>query len=192
MHYSDWHIPISQDRLTLVVARKSLQAIGAQKEDVPFIVKLIENPEFSISQFFSAKFSLFHGAVNLCAHDCIHILLGRGLLPEDEAFTIGYTMGSTRQVGLSETRLFELITRYLYPQSYQFSDRDIDIFYSALKLAEAVAGEALDGVDFSGLLDDTLQQVRLKLGVNVNKIRAYYKVEKTLYPDSKASRRLLD
>ncbi|MCK5395862.1 MAG: hypothetical protein KAJ32_07710 [Gammaproteobacteria bacterium] len=187
MHYSDWFIPLSENDLTLGAARDSLKQIGAHKDDIPLIVKLIENPAFSIPGF-----TLFHGAVDLTAHDYIHIILGRGLLPEDEAFTIGYTMGSTKQIGTNEAALFALITRYLYPETYQFRDRDINIFHSALKLAEASNCVALDQVDYTQLIDDTLQQVRRKLGIIENKIRAYYQIEKTLYPDSKASRRLLD
>jgi len=187
MHYSDWFIPISENDLTLGAARDSLEQIGARKEEIPLIVKLIENPAFSIPGF-----TLFHGAVDLRAHDYIHIILGRGLLPEDEAFTIGYTMGSTKQVSTSEASLFGLITRYLYPETYQFRDRDINIFYSALKLAENSNCVSLDQVDYMPLIDNTLQQVRCKLGIEENNIRSYYQAEKTLYPDSKASRRLLD
>jgi len=187
MHYSDWFIPISENNLTLGVASESLKVIGARKKDIPLIVKLIENPKFSIPGF-----TLFHGAVDLNSHDFIHIILGRGLLPEDEAFTIGYTMGSTKQVSTREPTLFEMITRYLYPKAYRFRNRDINIFHSALKLAEASNCVALDQIDYTKLIDDTLQQVRCKLGVNENKIRVYYQTEKTLYPDSKASRRLLD
>lgn len=187
MHYSDWHIPLSENRLTLRAARDSLKQVGAQKQNIPVIVKLIENPDFSIPGF-----TLFHGAVGLDAHDSIHILLGRGLLSEDEAFTIGYTMGSTRQTGMFEARLFEVVTRHLYPQAYAFGDREIEIFYSALKLAETSDCEALDQVDYTPLLDDTLEQARRKLGINKHRIGAYYRTEKILYPDSKASRRLLD
>jgi hypothetical protein len=113
MHYSDWHIPLSENRLTLRTARDSLEQVGAQKQDIPLIIKLIENTGFSIPGF-----TLFHGAVDLDAHDNIHILPGRGLLPEDEAFTIGYTMGSTRQTGMFEARLFEVVTRHLYPPAF--------------------------------------------------------------------------
>ncbi len=186
MHYSDWHIPLSENSLTLGVARASLDEVGARQENIPLIVKLVENPDYCIPGF-----TLFHGAVDLKAHDYIHILLGRGLLPADEAFVIGYTMGSTKQVGSVETTLLELITRYIYPQTYQFRDRDINIFYSALKLAETSNCAALDQVDYKKLIDEPLQQVRCKLEINENKIRAYYQTEKTLFPDSKASRRLL-
>lgn len=187
MHYSDWHIPLSECRMTLGAARVSLSEVGANKENIPLIVKLVENPEFIMPGY-----TLFHGAVDLEAHDYIHILLGRGLLPEDEAFTIGFTMGSTKQVGIVEPILFELITQYLYPETYQFRDRDINIFHSALKLAETSDCVALDKVDYAKLLDQTLQKVRCELGVNENKIRAYYRTEKNLYTDSVASRRLLD
>lgn len=187
MHYSDWFIPLSEDDLTLGKARDSLKQLGARKEEIPLIVKLAENPAFSIPGL-----TLFHGAADLDTHDCIHIILGRGLLPEDEAFTIGYTMGSTKRVSTSEATLFELITRYLYPETYRFRDRDITIFYSALKLAEASNCVALDRVEYTKLIDKTLQQVRCKLRINKNIIRGYYQTEKTLYPDSKASRRLLD
>ena len=186
MNYSDWHIPISENRLTLVAAHASLNEVGAKKQNIPLIVKLIENPEC-----FIPGFTLFHGAVDLKTHDYIHILLGRGLLPEDEAFTIGYTMGSTKQVGKAEAVLFELVTRYLYPETYRFSARDINIFYTALKLAEASKCVALDQVDYTKLIGNTLQQARYRLGMNENKIRASYQTEKTLYPDSKASQRLL-
>ena len=186
MNYSDWHIPISENRLTLGEARASLNAVGAKKQKIPLIVKLVENPGYSIPGF-----SLFHGAVDLKTHDYIHILLGRGLLPEDEAFTIGYTMGSTKQVGIAEAALFEFITRHLYPETYQFRCCDINIFYTALKLAEASNCVALDQVNYARLVDNNLKQVRYTLGINENKIISSYITEKTLYPDSKASRRLL-
>lgn len=187
MNYSDWHIPISENGLTLLAARDSLTKVGANKQDIPLIVRLMENPKFHI-----AGYTLFNGAVNLKAHDCIHILLGRGLLPEDEAFTIGYTMGSTKHVGMLEPSMFEFVTRYLYPETYQFRGREIEIFHTALKLAESCTGEALDHVDYEKLMGDTLEQSRNKLGIDINKLKAYYHTEKTLYPDSKASQRLLD
>ena len=53
---------------------------------MPLIIKLVENPNYKTSK-------LFGGAVDLFTHDCIHVLLGRGLLPKDEAFVIGVLWG---------------------------------------------------------------------------------------------------
>ena len=186
MHYSDWHISILENNITLGEAQTSLKQVGAEKKDIPLIVKLIENPKFSIPGI-----TFFHGAVNLLTHDYIHILLGRGLMPADEAFTIGYTMGSTRQVSSAEASLFELITSHLYPESYQFKDRDINIFRAALDIAEKSNGQALDQVNYEPLLKTQTGKIRDTLGINTKKIIDYYKTEKMLYPDSKASSRLL-
>ena len=186
MHYSDWHISILENKITLSKAHVSLGQVGAEKKDIPLIVKLIENPKFSLPGL-----TFFHGAVNLLAHDYIHILLGRGLMPADEAFTIGYTMGSTRQVSSAEATLFELITKHLYPDNYKFKDRDISIFHAALNLAEKSNCQALDQVNYEPFLETRLDKIRNILGINTDKIIDYYKTEKMLYPDSKASRRLL-
>ena len=186
MHYSDWHISILENKITLSEAHVSLKQVGAGKKDIPLIVKLIENPKFSLPGL-----TFFHGAVNLLTHDYIHILLGRGLMPEDEAFTIGYTMGSSKQVSSAEVSLFELITKHLYPDNYKFKDRDISIFRAALNLAEKSNCQALDQVDYELLLKTRLERIRNMLGINTEKIIDYYKIEKVLYPDSKASRRLL-
>ena len=187
MHFSDWHIPITENALTLNEAHESLSKVGAQKKDIPLIVKLVENPAFSIPGI-----TLFHGAVDLLPHDYIHILLGRGLLPADEAFTIGYTMGSTRQVSEIEAFLFEFITKHLYPTDYQFKDRDIHILRTALQIAKEAKLQPLDKVSFEPYKNTKIGEIRKRLGINTNILIECYKTEKNLYPDSKASKRLLN
>src|SRR4249919_2256821 len=85
-----WHIPLSREDLTLRQAHEELAVLGLKQADVPLIVQLVENPRFDFPGL-----DIFHGATGLQAHDRIHVLLGRGLLPKDEAFVIGFTMGST-------------------------------------------------------------------------------------------------
>jgi hypothetical protein len=187
MNYSNWHIPISNGDITLRMAQKSLREIGAEPEEVPLMVRLVENPNLSIPGF-----TLFHGAVDLDAHDFIHILLGRGLLAEDEAFVIGYTMGATNLVTEIEVRLFELLTKYCYPENYQFKDRDLKIFRDGIRIALVAKGTRLDQVDFKPLLDTPLCDVRNQLGINTDLLSAYYRLEKQRNTKSKASNRLLD
>lgn len=64
-------------------------------------MRLLENPEYHLPGV-----TQFHGAVDLDMHERIHILLGRGLLTADGAFTIGFTMGSTKRVQCLEAWLF--------------------------------------------------------------------------------------
>ena len=89
-----WHVPLSQHRTTLEAAYGSLSSIALRQREVPLLVQLVENPRFDLPGI-----EIFSGATNLRTHDYLHILLGRGLLPKDEAFVLGFTMGSTNRVG---------------------------------------------------------------------------------------------
>ena len=181
-----WHVPLSHATQTLRTAHADLQALGLKQADVPFLVQLIENPKYDFPGI-----DLFHGATDLLAHDRIHILLGRGLLPKDEAFVIGFTMGSTDQVGVSEERLYGLFAKYLYPREYRFDDDDLRVFRDAVRLGFVSDCVALDRVDFEPLLDLPLREARARLGIEDDLLRAYFAIEKRRYPNSRESQRLL-
>lgn len=187
LSYKDWHIPFRRDQLTLREARSALASVGAGQQDIPLMIQLVENPRFRIPGL-----TLFHGAVDLPQHDNIHIILGRGLLDMDEAFTIGFTMGSTCKVSSAEETLFALIAKHLYPEVYQFNDQTIAVFKDALRLGFISGCRPLDEVDFTPFLDQPLQQVRRSIGLEGDLLLAYYAIEARRYPDSAASRRLLD
>jgi len=185
--YRDWYIPIQQDAITLRQAQQSMAAVRAQQDEIPLMVQLVENPKFQIPGI-----RLFHGAVDLLQHDYIHIVLGRGLLEKDEAFTIGFTMGSTNKVTTTEEKLYALISRYLYPDVYKFSKDDLEVFSHAIRLAYISECLALDEFDFSQLLDVSLRELREQIGLEKELILAYYRLEKKRYPDNPESQRLLD
>ena len=85
-----WHHKLKEDGQLCEVLDKMFD-FKLHPKDVPLIIKLTENPKYSSSRVFT-------GAVDLFTHDCIHVLLGRGLLLKDEAFVIGYTMGSAKRM----------------------------------------------------------------------------------------------
>jgi len=187
LSYRQWHNPLARDHLALQDAYDSMSRVGADKQEIPLMIQLVENPKYRIPGF-----TLFHGAVDLEQHDCIHIILGRGLLEMDEAFTIGFTMGSTKKVTTTEEQLFSLIAQYLYPKVYQFGEKEIAVFKDAVRLGYISGCAALDNVDFRKYFSLPLYAVREKIGLEVNLLRAYYEIEKKRYPDSPASQRLLD
>ena len=101
----NWHNSLSQSG-DLCDILAEMEEFKLDQEDVPLIIKLVENPKYKTSQIFS-------GAVDLFTHDCIHVLLGRGLLPKDEAFVIGYTMGSAKKMTRWRRNLFMFCCKYL-------------------------------------------------------------------------------
>jgi hypothetical protein len=185
-HHHNWHIPFKRDHLTLRAAYDSLRTTGAEQGEVPLMVQLVENPKYRLPGF-----ELFHGAVDLRQHDYIHIILGRGLLEMDEAFTIGFTMGSTKKVTTTEETLFSFVAQYLYPKFYQFTEDHIDVFRNAARLAYISNCQPLDELNFDDYLDLTIKAIRMRIGLESDLILAYYGIEQRRYPLEPASQRLL-
>ncbi|MCP5326560.1 MAG: hypothetical protein H7A09_09600 [Oceanospirillaceae bacterium] len=185
MNYRQWHIPLEQSGLILEQGLESLKALGAPQEDIPLIVKLLENPHYSLPGL-----TLFHGAVDLHQHDVIHLLLGRGLLPKDEAFTIGFTMGTTHAVTALEESLFCTLNQLFYPSVYRFGDEEVRVFRDALALGHMSACKPLNEVDFTQFYTHSLGDIRAALGLESDLLRAYYRIEKQRYPHARESQRL--
>jgi hypothetical protein len=180
--YADWHIPLSRDGISLREAAQELTQVGAAPDDIPLMVRLAENP----------RYNLFHGAVDLKTHDYIHVVLGRGLLAKDEAFVIGFTMGSTQRLSATEERLFTMVAEHLYPGIYRFTDEDVRVFRDAVRLAFVSETPPLNRIDYPRYFDRTLGDLRRELKIELPLLRAYYAIEKRRYPLSPESRRLLD
>lgn len=182
-----WHVPLSEGGLTLAEAHAQLATFSLKQEDIPFLVQVIENPKYDVPGI-----DLFSGATDLRTHDLIHILLGRGLLPKDEAFVLGFTMGSTDRLTDAEARLFSFFTKHLYPRAYRFTDDDIRVFRDAVRLGWVSDCARLDEVDYHALQDMSLAEARDWIGIEEDLLRAYYKIEKRRYTASFESQRLLD
>jgi len=154
---------------------------------VPFIVQLVENPRFDLPGV-----DIFSGATDLETHDYIHILLGRGLLAIDEAFVLGFTMGSTNRVSAGEEALYTFFAKYLYPKSYRFGDDEIAVFRDAVRLGFVSDCLSLASIDYRPFRTKPIGQVRDELGIETPLLRAYFEIERRRYPASAASARLLD
>jgi len=184
--WRDWIVPIHEDSATLRQVLDASAHLKAAQDDIPLIIQLVENPRFDIPGI-----ELFNGAVDLETHDCIHVLLGRGMLPKDEAFVIGFTMGSTNRVSSTEERLFALASKYLYPGPYKFKDDEIAVFKDAVRLGYISDCQPLPEVDYASYMDVPLNVTREAIGLEVDLLEAYYRIEKRRYPDDKASRRVI-
>ncbi|MBW8687196.1 ubiquinone biosynthesis protein COQ4 [Chitinophaga rhizophila] len=151
-------------QLTLTAAYARYMKMYAITPDthIPWIVKLIENPASPLP---------LSGAVTLYRHDFIHCLLGRGLTNADEAFVIGFTMGSVPKLKKLEVACFKFVSRYLYPGKFRLTKAEVDIFSDAVRLAKATTGLcSLEDFDPDPLLNKSLAEVRQLLGIPVRKL----------------------
>jgi hypothetical protein len=177
-----WHIRLGRET-TLGKAKDTMKGFALAQEDVPLVIKLTENPKYPTSK-------LFTGAVDLFTHDCIHIALGRGLLVKDEAFVIGYTMGSAKKMKRWRRNLFMWVCKYLYPEGYKFGEEERFVFNNGVMLGES-SGVDLSVVDFTKFGNLTLDSIRKKFKIDKALLLHYYHVEKRCFPQSTESQRLL-
>ena len=181
-----WFVPLSCNDKTLSSAYQELQEFGLKQEEIPYIIQIVENPKFDLPGG-----DIFHGKTDIETHDYLHIILGRGVLAKDEAFVIGFTMGSTNRVTSTEENLYSFFAKYLYPKAYRSTDEDLHVFKDAVKLGFISDCQSLSEVDYSRYLQHPLEEIREDLGIETNLLQAYYSIEKRRYSESIESQRLL-
>ena len=176
-----WHIRLGSEA-TLQQSLNTMEDFSLVQEDIPLIIKLVENPKYDIG--------LFAGYVDLFTHDCVHILLGRGLLLKDEAFVIGYTMGTSRKMFRWRRNLFMFCAKHLYPEGYDFGEDERFVFNMGV-LAGSKCPTDLSKIDFKKFLNRSVSETREKLGVDSSLLRGCYLAENRLFKDSPESQRLI-
>ena len=184
--YRNWHIPYTRKDITLRQALDSLNAVRANATDSLLMLKLAKNPKFCQSGL-----GLFSGVIDVKQSDCIHIVLGRGLLNMDGAFTAGFTLGSSKKTTSSEQSVYAFIAKYLTPDVHEFSDEEMAVFKEGIRIAYISGCSPLDQFDFSEWLDHPIETVRDAVGIEDELMLAYYAVEQRRHPLALASQRLL-
>jgi hypothetical protein len=181
----DWHIPFHQDELTLRAALAETVTPTAILE-LPLMLRLQRDPDLSfLGQM------VFRAGLNQQQHDCIHILLGRGLLPMDQAFVLGFTIGCSKKGSMPEHKLHGEVGRHFYKRIPLLAEAEGAVFKEGIKLAYMSFCAPLENFDFTPWLDLSLRQLREAAGVEAELLLAYYAVEKHRFPHAHASQRLL-
>ncbi|PJI91993.1 hypothetical protein BC777_0834 [Yoonia maricola] len=182
LNWEEWNPGLDTDDMTLAEVLATLPAANA--EDVPEIIKKYENPESP---------DALPGAIHLNRHDCIHVLLGRGLHVQDEAFIIGVTMGAASDITNEHVDTFIRVSTTDYPKHWRFEEAHI----ASYRLGVGYAVDNLAGKDLHLIpLEDepwqsmTVGAARKALGMSKHELRAYYRKAELLVPGTPASRRL--
>ena len=175
----EWFPGLDNDERTLRAVLAELPA--APPTAIPWIVRAFENDK---------SWLRLHGAVNLRKHDMIHVLLGRGLLDQDEAFVIGFTMGSTRAVSRPERWFFKFAVSRLYPEPYRISRRMLAAYDLGLEAGGGLGVRNLHLAVDDDMLDRPLGETRRALRIDTERLRQFYARERDALPGTLASLRL--
>lgn len=174
-----WQPRLDEQTLRLCDVYHSMPRNSA--DSVPWLVKALENPASPIA---------LPGAVDLFSHDCIHALLGRGLLPQDEAFVLGFTMGTAPRLRPWEVELFRFCAERLYQAPYRFSRLDGEVFAFGVAAGRLSGAASLAEMDFRRCFEQPLGTVRHALGLETEFLSAVYELERVRWSRTRASTRL--
>ena len=110
---------------------------------------------------------------------------------KDEAFVLGFSMGSSNRVTTTEEKIFSFLTKYIYPKNYQFTDQDLDVFKDAVRLGFISDCQSLAKVDYKKYIEWPVQKIRDEIGIEEDLLKAYYAIEAKRYPHVKECNRNL-
>lgn len=163
IHWKEWR----PERFPQKTLREVLsEAPRVAPDKIPWQVRLLENPE--------SKWA-FPGAISLFRHDCIHALLCASFHPLDEAYVIGFTMGTDRRTRWWHYYLFKFLTSFFYPKYYKFKKHDLAEFSKGYKLARRSPVSNLADFPFEEYQDKTLGELRKILGISWFETEEQYK-----------------
>jgi hypothetical protein len=150
------------DPMTL---REAVEALGGFcQSDVPWQIWLMENPDSPIA---------LPGKISLYNHHCLHVLLGRGLSNDDEAFVIGFTIGNDWETRWYHVTIFKLILLYFYPIKYRFSWDQLKSFDLGCKLGEMCLRKNLNSINFHLHANKSVSEVRKLLLIDIAALGQY-------------------
>jgi hypothetical protein len=174
-----WYPGIENDELTVDEVIRSMPAAPATA--IPWIVKLFENPNSRLR---------FRGAIDLEDHDVMHVLLGRGLQDQDEAFVLGFAMGTAKKISRLEYHVFKFLMARVYPEPYRIPSFLQPAFDIGVRCGQQTGVKDLykQGLkDWRGL---TLGEARLRAGIDMTVLREHFQIEQQEIPFTIASLRL--
>ena len=182
LEWDEWQPGLDTDDMTLAEVLATMPAANA--DEVPEIIRKYENPESP---------DALPGAITLERHDCLHVILGRGLHVQDEAFIIGATMGAASDITNDNVETFIRVSTTEYPKHWRFEE----VHIGSYRLGIGYADDNMKGLDLhlTPFEDEPWQsmkvgEIRKKLGLVKEEMRAYYRKETHLVPGTRASQRL--
>ena len=153
---------------------------GFAADDVPAIVRAFENPASPLK---------LPGACTLAQHDVLHILLGRGLVDQDEAFVIGFTAGADPTFSDQDTARYKYAFG-MYPEPYCIRGQDLVAFDLGLEAAHSMPVQDLCRMDVAAARQQSIGEVRRQFGIVKSVLYGIYATEQQKIPGTPWSNRL--
>lgn len=174
-----WYPGLDNDRRSMQQLLDSLP--GADEGAIPMAVQWFEDPSSPLA---------LPGAVSLAWHDAIHILLGRGLLDQDEAFVVGFAMGNASTFRGEDAVTLRNALAHDYPEPFRVHGPKLAVFDLGIEAGRSIGIPDLALQEGRLTNDAPLGAWRDRCGIDTEKLRAFYVRESFLLPRTLESARL--
>lgn len=168
------------DNIQLKEAHSALFRIDDAK--IPFVVWLLENPDSLLA---------LPGKISLRNHDYLHLLLNRGISPQDEAFVIGFTMGNDLKTNKFHLFIYKFFAKFIYPYPYNFSKLNLISFDLGFLYGRKMKIKELNKIDFQNHQHTTINSLRKLFGIDDNEIQLIQQFEIWLMSNYKVYKKIL-
>lgn len=174
-----WYPGLNNENVSMQTVLDSLP--GVEEVGIPKEVQLFEDPMSAIA---------LPGAVSLAWHDAIHILLGRGLLDQDEAFVVGFTMGNSSSFRNEDAVKLRNAFSHSYPEPFRVHGKKLLAFDLGIEAGRGMGVQDIARHEGCFSNSATLREWRDHFGITEDSLRAVYARESMMIPKTLESARL--
>ncbi len=184
-HFTDtdswlaWYPGLDHEKVTIDEVLTTLPQVPASA--IPWLIRLFENPESPFR---------FRGAIHLADHDVLHVLLGRGLQDQDEAFVLGFAMGTAKRVSRLQYHIFRWFMVNVYPEPYRIPKFVLPAFDIGVRCGIETGRKNLYRESLEKLKHLPVDEARRQCGIDLNVLRKAFREEQSAIPFTIASLRL--
>lgn len=164
--WTRWYPGLNTDHLTVGAVLDTIP--GVKSEDIPSIISAFENPTSPLK---------LPGACTLAQHDVLHVLLGRGLVDQDEAFVLGFTATADPQFTDEDMERYKFAFS-LYPEPYCIRGCDIIAFELGVQAARRMRLGNIIEIDADSIRQQLVGNVRSALGIEKEVLYDIYEEER--------------
>ena len=164
--WTRWYPGLETDQLTVGSVLDTMP--GLTSDDIPGIIRAFESPDSPLK---------LPGACTLDQHDVLHVLLGRGLVDQDEAFVLGFTAVADPQFTDDDMERYQFAFS-IYPEPYCIRGCDLIAFELGVKAARQMRLRNIIDLDVKAVRHQLIGQVRRDHGIDKEILLVVYEEER--------------
>ena len=168
--WTRWYPGLDTDNLSVGEVLDTMP--GLSSDDIPAVIRAFESPDSPLK---------LPGACTLAQHDVLHVLLGRGLVDQDEAFVLGFTAVADPQFTDEDMERYKLAFS-IYPEPFCIRGCDLIAFELGVQAARRMQLNNLMNINVATTQFQLIGDARQEFGIDKEVLLDIYEEERQRVP----------